>query len=68
MRTIFWVLLIAPPCLAALTWLMTRGGAAAMMRGRPRPWLVLWQKYDFWIILAILYIVMLTDAVIEHKL
>jgi|GEM_PF-3267540 len=68
MHSIVWLLLFAPPCLALLTWLMTRGWTAMIARGNPRPWIAVWQKYDFWVILAILYIVMWTAAVVEHKL
>ena len=62
------VLIFGPPCIAVLTWAMTRGWTAMMMRGRSTPRIVLWQKYDFWIILTILYIVMFTVALIERKL
>src|SRR5690348_6543220 len=52
MRPIIWILLAAPPCLAALTWLMTRGWTWIVMRGRPTRRIAIWQKYDFWIILG----------------
>ena len=68
MHSIVWLFLIAPPCLAALTWLMTRGWTSMMMRGRSTPRIALWQQYDCWIIVIILYVVMFTAALIEHKL
>jgi hypothetical protein len=68
MHSIIWLLLFAPPCLAVLTWLMTRGWTLMMMRGRSTPRLALWQKYDFWTILIILYVVMFVAALVEHKL
>ncbi len=39
-----------------------------MMNGRSTSRIALWQKYDFWIILIILYIVMFVAALAEHKL
>ncbi|HJY07704.1 MAG TPA: hypothetical protein VJ323_15410 [Bryobacteraceae bacterium] len=68
MHSIIWLLLFAPPCLALLTWLMTRGRKFMMMGNRSTPRIAAWQKYDFWIILAILYVVMFAAAAIEHKL
>ena len=68
MRQIFWVLLIGPPVLAVLTWLSTRGWISMMMGGRSTPRIILWRKYDFWIILGILYLAMFTAAFVEHKL
>jgi hypothetical protein len=68
MASIIWVLLLGPPCLAALIWLLTRGWTLLMMRGRPTPRIAMWQRYDFWIILAILYIVMFAAALVRHKL
>jgi hypothetical protein len=68
MRPITWTLLVGPPCVSLLTWLLTRGWTSMMMRGRTTPRIVMWQKYDFWIILAILYVTMFTAALVEHKL
>ncbi len=68
MRQIVWVLLIGPPTLAILTWLMTRGWISMLMQNRSRPWVKSWQKYDFWIILGILYVVMFSAAMLDHKL
>ena len=68
MSQLFWVLLIGPPALATITWLMSRGWISAMMNGRSTSNITLWKKYDFWIILAILYVVMFADALLEHKL
>ena len=68
MHSIVWLLLFAPPCLALLAWLMTRRWKLMMMGGRSTSRIAAWQKYDFWIILGILYVVMFAAAVIEHKL
>jgi hypothetical protein len=68
MHSILWLLLFAPPCLALVTWLMTRGWKVIVMGNRSTPRITAWQKYDFWIILLILYVVMFTAAVIEGKL
>ena len=68
MRQIYWVLLLGPPCLATLAWFMTRGWIATMMQGRSTPVVALWKKYDFWIILGILYAVMFVAAIAEQKL
>jgi len=68
MRSIVWILLLGPPILAAMTWLLTRGWTSMMMRGRTTSRIATWQKYDFWIILAILYLVMFTAALVKHKL
>jgi hypothetical protein len=68
MHSIIWLLLFAPPCLALLTWLMTRGWKLMMMGSRSTSRTAAWQKYDFWIILGILYVVMFAAAIIEHKL
>jgi len=68
MRQIVWVLLLGPPTLAVLAWVMTRRWVSMMMRNRPRAWVRAWQKYDFWIILCILYAVMFSAAVLDHKL
>ena len=67
-HSILWLLIFAPPVLAVITWLMTRGWTKSMMQGRSTLRINAWQKYDFRIILAILYIVMFTTAIIEHKL
>jgi len=68
MRTITWTLLIGPPCLTLLTWLLTRGWTYLMMRGRTTARITAWQRYDFWIIFAIIYVVMFTAALVGHKL
>jgi len=68
MHSIIWLLLLAPPCLALVTWLIIRGWKLMMMGGRSTSRIAAWQKYDFWIILGILYVVMFAAAVIEHKL
>jgi len=68
MRSIVWILLLGPPILAAMTWLLTRGWTSMMMRGRTTSRIAKLQKYDFWIILAILYLVMFTAALVKHKL
>ncbi len=68
MRRIVWVLLIGPPALAILTWLTARRWSSVMMQNQPRPWVKSWQKYDFWVILGIFYVVMLSAAVLNHKL
>jgi hypothetical protein len=47
---------------------MVRGWKLMVMGGRSTPRIEAWQKYDFWIILVILYIVMFAAAIIEHKL
>jgi hypothetical protein len=47
---------------------MTRGWKLMMMGSRSTSRTAAWQKYDFWIILGILYVVMFAAAVIEHKL
>jgi hypothetical protein len=68
MRQIHWVLLIGPPCLAVLGWLMTRGWISAVSQGRSTPLIALWKKYDFWIILGVRYVVIRSAAIIDHKL
>jgi len=68
MHSILWLLLFAPPCLALLTWLMTRGWKFIVMGNRSTSRVTAWQKYDFWIILLIMYAVMFTAAVVEGKL
>jgi len=68
MHSIVWVLVLGPPCLAMLTWLVTRGWTFVVMRGRSTPRITKWQRYDIWIILAILYIVMFAAALIKQKL
>ena len=68
MREIYWVLLIGPPSLATLGWFLTRGWIAMVTQGRSTPLIIRWKKYDFWIILSMLYIVMLIAAIAEHKL
>jgi hypothetical protein len=68
MHSILWLLLFAPPCLALVTWLMTRGWKVIVMGNRSTPRITAWQKYDFWIILLILYVVMFAAAVIDGKL
>jgi hypothetical protein len=47
---------------------MTRAWKLVMMGSRSTPPIAAWQKYDFCIILGILYVVMFAAAVIEHKL
>jgi hypothetical protein len=47
---------------------MTRGWKLIIMGSRSTSRITAWQKYDFWIILGILYVVMFAAAVIEHKL
>lgn len=68
MHSIIWLLLFAPPVLAALAWLMTRGWTAMMMRGRSTPRIAFWQRYDYWVLLAISFFAMLVTAFIDHKL
>jgi len=68
MRQIFWVLLIGPPVLGVLTWLLTRGWISMMMGARSTPRILFWRKYDLWIILGIICIAMFTAAFVEHKL
>jgi hypothetical protein len=66
MNSIIWLLILAPPCLALVLWQYVGIGA------RKRdilPWqYVRLGKYGFWVILAILYIVTFTAALVEHKL
>ena len=68
MRSIVWVLLLGPPCLAVLTWLVTRGWTFLTMGRRPTRRIAAWQRHDFWVILAILYAVMFAAALLMHKL
>ncbi len=68
MHSIIWLLLFAPPVLSGVAWLMTRGWTAMMMRGRSTPRIVLWQKYDYLVLLTISFFAMLVTALIEHKL
>jgi hypothetical protein len=68
MRQVYWVLLLGPPILGTLGWAMTCARTSAIMGGRTTPRILAWQKYDFWIILALMYVVMFAAAFIEHKL
>jgi hypothetical protein len=66
MNSIIWLFILAPLCLALVLWQYVGIGA------RKRdilPWqYVRLGKYGFWVILAILYIVTFTAALVEHKL
>jgi hypothetical protein len=68
MRQITAVLLFGPPALALIGWLFTRGWTRAMLSGEPSGLFRAWQRYDFWVILAILYIVMFIAAIMLHKI
>jgi hypothetical protein len=68
MREIYWVLLIGPPTLGILCWFMTRGWITMTMGNRTTPRIDWWRKYDLWIILGIMYVVMFGAAVLQHKL
>ena len=66
MNSIIWLLILAPPCLALVLWQSV--GIDARKRDI-LPWqYVRLGKYGFWVILAILYIVTFTAALVEHKL
>ena len=68
MRSIFFLLLAAPPCLATLSWFMSRGWTALMMQGRTTERIQRWQRYDFWVFLIALYVVMISATAFQHKL
>jgi len=62
-----WILvLLLPPCLAALIWLYMGVGAG---KGDALPWQhVRLGRYGFWIVLGIIYTATFTAAFVEHKL
>ena len=68
MSQITEVLLFGPPCLAVVTWAFARGWSRAMQGGQISERFQRWERYDFWVILAIMYLVMFGTAIAEHKL
>jgi hypothetical protein len=67
-RQITAVLIFGPPGLAILTWFFTRAWTRAWQGEQPSAIYRKWQRFDFWIILISLELVMLVTALIEHKL
>lgn len=49
---------VAPPVLAGLWWLMSRGWANAVQVGNVSETTRLRQRYGFWIVLGLLYVMM----------
>jgi hypothetical protein len=68
MRQITAVLIFGPPVLAILTWSLTRAWTRAWQGAEPSQIYRKWQRFDFWVILLILELVMFTAAVVQHKL
>ncbi|MFZ0339974.1 MAG: hypothetical protein WAL45_18240 [Terracidiphilus sp.] len=58
MRSILWVLVLLPPCVTLIVWLKPR--TAFGPKKVP--------GYTFWIVLAIMYVVVFAAALLEHKL
>ena len=56
------VLVLFPPCLAALIWLGFRSILAGYVDNRPR-----FKRCGFWVLLALMYICMTATFLIENK-
>jgi hypothetical protein len=66
MHPMIWVFILVPLFVAFLIW---QGVGIGSRTGNILPWQsVRLGKYGFWIILAILYIVTFSAALVEHKL
>jgi hypothetical protein len=64
MHSIFWVLVLVPPCLAFLVWQALRYNPRVGFPSIPFQL----GKYDFWIVLTIIYVATFAAALIEHKI
>jgi hypothetical protein len=56
------VLIVGPPLMASLIWLMSRGWAASVQGGGPSEETKRRQKLEFWIVLITMYIIGLSMA------
>jgi len=74
MHPIIWLIILGPPCLSLFIWKSGNMGARTKDITVGGGFKVdVWQsftlgKYGFWIILAIVYAVTITTALVEHKI
>jgi TRAP-type mannitol/chloroaromatic compound transport system permease small subunit len=66
MHPIFWVLIFLPPFVTWVVWLRARSGAKGSRAITPQTgWL---PRYGFWMLLAIVYGVMITAALVRRQI
>jgi hypothetical protein len=68
MHSIIWLLLFAPPCIACVWWLLSRGWATIVQGGSVSERTVKRQRIEFWIMLVAAYVVAVITSLVEHKL
>jgi hypothetical protein len=64
MHSIVWIIILVPPCVAFVLWQGIKNRSRIGFPWQP----IRLGKYSFWITLTIIYIAMLSAALIEHKL
>ena len=62
------VLLLGPPAVGLVTWMVTRAWTRIAQGEHPTQRTLAWQRYDVWVIITVYYVLAIGTAIIEGKL